>query len=38
VLADFVHVVTDPKRFTQPLTMESALERAEIWWESPEVD
>lgn len=38
VLAEFVHVVTDPKRFTQPLTMEAALERAEIWWESPEVD
>ena len=38
VLAEFVHVVTDPKRFTQPLTMEQALERAEIWWESPEVD
>lgn len=38
VLAEFVHVVTDPKRFAQPLTMEAALERAEIWWESPEVD
>jgi predicted nucleic acid-binding protein len=38
VLAEFVHVVTDPNRFTQPLTMEAALERAEIWWESPEVD
>ncbi|WP_395734497.1 PIN domain-containing protein [Prosthecobacter sp.] len=38
VLAEFVHVVTDPKRFTQPLTMEAALERAEIWWDSPEMD
>ncbi len=38
ILAEFVHVVTDPKRFTQPLTMEAALERAELWWESPEVD
>ncbi|MFM2168816.1 MAG: hypothetical protein RIS79_3187 [Verrucomicrobiota bacterium] len=38
VLAEFVHEVTDPKRFSQPLTMEAALERAEIWWESPEVD
>ena len=38
VLAEFVHIVTDPKRFTQPLTMNQALERAEIWWESPEVD
>ena len=31
VLAEFVHVVTDPMRFAQPLTMEAALERAEIW-------
>lgn len=38
VLAEFVHVVTDPKRFAQPLTMEAALERAELWWASPEVD
>lgn len=38
VLAEFVHVVTDPKRFTEPLPMEAALERAEIWWDSPEVD
>ena len=38
VLADFVHGVTDPKRLAQPLTMEVALERAEIWWDSPEVD
>lgn len=33
-----MHVVTDPKRFTQPLTIDAALERAEIWWDSPEVD
>ena len=33
VLAEFVHVVTDPKRFTLPLTMEQALERAELFCE-----
>lgn len=38
VLAEFVHVVTDSKRFSQPLSMADALERAEIWWNSPEVD
>lgn len=38
MLAEFVHVVTDPKRFSQPLTVNQALERAEIWWESSEVD
>src|SRR2546430_12055801 len=37
VLAEFVHVVTDPKRFGQPLTMVEALERAELWWTAPEV-
>ena len=38
VLAEFIHVVTDPKRFTLPLDMDTALSRAELWWESPEVD
>ena len=38
VLAEFIHVVTDPKRFSQPLTMDEALTRAELWWNSPEVD
>ncbi len=38
VLAEFIHVVTDPKRFSQPLTMDQALDRAEVWWNSPEVD
>jgi predicted nucleic acid-binding protein len=37
VLAEFVHVVTDPRRFSQPLTMADALARAEAWWYSPEV-
>jgi len=31
-LAEFVHIVTDPKRFTAPLTMPQALERAQAWW------
>jgi predicted nucleic acid-binding protein len=37
VLAEFIHVVTDPKRFSQPLDMETALSRADLWWNSPEV-
>ena len=37
VLAEFIHIVTDPKRFSQPLDMETALSRAELWWNSPEV-
>ena len=31
VLAEFIHVVTDPKRFTEPLSMAAAIERAEVW-------
>ena len=37
VLAEFIHIVTDPKRFSQPLDMDTALARAELWWNSPEV-
>jgi predicted nucleic acid-binding protein len=37
VLTEFVHVVTDPRRFTSPLSMDKALEKANGWWESSEV-
>lgn len=37
-LAEFVHIVTDGKRFTAPLTMEQAMERAQIWWNSSDVE
>jgi predicted nucleic acid-binding protein len=33
VLAEFIHVVTDDRRFPKPLTMVQALSRAE-WWRS----
>lgn len=33
-----MHVVTDAKRFTAPLTMGQALERAQAWWDSPDVE
>jgi predicted nucleic acid-binding protein len=38
VLAEFVHVVTDPRRFASPLDMRSALAVAEEWWTASEVD
>ena len=38
VVTEFVHVVTDAKRFTAPLTMEQALQRAHAWWDSPDVE
>ncbi len=37
ILTEFIHVVTDPKRFSQPLEMGEALDRAQLWWEACEV-
>ena len=37
VLAEFIHVVTDPRRFTQPLDMNAARLVAEQWWTSSDV-
>jgi predicted nucleic acid-binding protein len=36
VLAEFIHIVTDPRRFTQPLDM-TARQLAEQWWTAREV-
>ncbi|HWL93598.1 MAG TPA: PIN domain-containing protein [Phycisphaerae bacterium] len=37
VLLEFIHVVTDSKRFQTPLTMDEALARARFWWNAVEV-
>lgn len=37
ILAEFIHVVTDARRFASPLTVEQAMERAELWWNATEV-
>ena len=37
VVHEFLHVVTDPKRFASSLSMEEALERAWAIWDSEEV-
>jgi predicted nucleic acid-binding protein len=37
VLAEFVHIITDPRRFTQPLDMDAARQLAEQWWTAREV-
>lgn len=36
VLAEFCHVITDPRRFERPLPMPDALELCELWWNSAE--
>lgn len=37
VLLEFVHIVTDGKRFLRPLPMEQALQRSAFWWNAREV-
>lgn len=37
ILAEFIHVVTDPRRFQTPLEVSQALERAAFWAEAREV-
>jgi predicted nucleic acid-binding protein len=37
VLAEFIHIVTDPRRFTSPLDMTAARQLAEQWWTAHDV-
>jgi predicted nucleic acid-binding protein len=37
VLAEFIHVISDARRFERPLTIAQARERAERWWNAEEV-
>lgn len=37
VMAEFLHIVTDAKRFGQPLDMPAAIGLAEQWWQAREV-
>lgn len=37
VLAEFIHVVTDPRRFQKPLTPDKAVAKARFWWDAAEV-
>ena len=36
VLTEFAHVVTDPRRFSSPLSMPEALEIVQDWWQAME--
>lgn len=38
VLAEFIHVVADPRRFTRPLDLPAARLLAEQWWTAIEVE
>lgn len=37
VLSEFIHVMTDPIRLSDPLTVTTALERAMYWWTTNDV-
>jgi predicted nucleic acid-binding protein len=37
ILSEFIHVVTDPRRFQKPLTMNEAIAKADFWWNAAEV-
>src|SRR5262245_37513776 len=32
ILAEFIHVATDPRHFAQPLDMNTSFQIAELWW------
>jgi predicted nucleic acid-binding protein len=38
VLAEFIHIATDARRFERPLVMEEARNLAAQWWTAREVD
>jgi predicted nucleic acid-binding protein len=38
ILAEFVHVVTDSRRFERPFSMATALEKSERWWTATETE
>lgn len=38
VVAEFVHIVTDAKRFERPLTVSVALDKARAWWDAKETE
>ena len=37
VIQEFLHIVTDPRRFKEPLSMPEAIQRIEAIWDSEEV-
>ena len=37
VLAEFIHVVSDPRRFQKPLAASEAVAKARFWWNAAEV-
>lgn len=37
VIAEFIHVVSDARRFPDPLTVDAAAARARAWWNGREV-
>lgn len=36
-ICEFLHIVTDPRRFERPLKMSEAIQISEVWWNLKEV-
>lgn len=37
VIHEFIHVVTDSRRFERPLSIPDAIHRAQYWWDAAEI-
>ena len=37
VIAEYLHIVTDPRRFKSPAAMVDALEQTRSWWDAAQV-
>lgn len=38
VISEFVHIVTDHRRFSKPLSMDLAIDRISAWWNGSNVE
>lgn len=37
VLAEYIHVISDPRRFSRPASMDLAIRQSRRWWNATEV-
>ena len=37
VISEYLHIVTDPRRFTSPAAMTDAIEQTRSWWDAAQV-
>lgn len=37
VLTEYIHIVTDPRRFTEPVSARTAVAQSRAWWHATEI-